>query len=149
MTNTTPSFGFNMGPNMGDFAIMEANTNPVPPTPQPKYMTVAFPASQGGGPLDPVFIVNTTNAVFLEASGDPITGIWGIKFTGAIYAVSFDNVYIEGFYNINWQNTADDTIPRFQIQLVDEQTIAIMAVANDTSFTLVEGFITFSLIVFE
>ena len=122
------SFGFNMGAKMSEFDIYEANGTPTPPVPQPKYMVFNIVCKGDANP-DTSMTINTTTANLSEsvAIGTSPNVFYRLLFDTP-FANSADNIYIEAWFDTTWDDNVSSSIPLFQVDADNLDTIHITAV---------------------
>ena len=122
------SFGFNMGAKMGDFGMYEANGTPTPPTPQPKYMVFNIGCKADANP-DTTMTINTTTANLSEslAIGTSPNLFYRLTFDTP-FANSADNIYMEAWFDTDWNDSVSSTTPLFQVNADFLDTIHITPV---------------------
>jgi len=142
------TFGFNMGPKVDGFGFYKSNSAPTPPTPQPKYIVVGFEAKPDGTALTEWCNINTTSANFTGVTNSTTpNNYYQINFDSA-FATDTANVYIESYFDSNWYNEIDTSIPLFQIT-TNGTNIQISAPAYNQSYEFVNGKINILIRIFE
>ena len=147
-SNISNTFGFNMGVKMGDFGIVESNTPPVPPLPQPKYITLWVRAVDVPEPtVEYETVVNTSTGVINHV--DSLSNIYYSVSFDTPYCTNVNNVYIEAYFEKTWFYATDESVPVFSAKAQGDSTIIITAVNYDNTKVLVDGYITLQVTIFE
>ena len=143
------SFGFNMGPKIGEFGIFEANgTAPPPVVTQPKYivMNVPIDGPATGGPGVITCNINTTSV-----------NINDYQWTGTNYVITFsgdfcttgDNVYIETEFYSSFVTIGQVTVPLYQITTDGFNGIQFSCANIDNTLVAVNGTLKIMVMIFE
>jgi hypothetical protein len=145
------TFGFNMGAKMGDFGFFEANGTTPPVDVQPKYIVLKVRLYNNNFELG--FIqsqINTTTAIINSAQIDGTAPnlSYRIGFDNN-FATTSDNVYVESYFNYEWNDSATNTIPLFQIFIGGLNEIIITPVDYDQTKNGATGYLNIALTIFE